>query len=51
MNQEILRGKASIEDMLNGTLKNALNEKVTIDKLASLIIRGGWPSYIKTPVH
>ena len=35
--------------MLNGTLKNALNEKVTIDKLASLIIRGGWPSNIKTP--
>lgn len=35
--------------MLNGTLKNALNEKVTLDKLASLIIRGGWPSNIKTP--
>lgn len=34
--------------MLNGTLKNALNEKVTLDKLASLIIRGGWPSNIKT---
>lgn len=34
--------------MLNGTLKNALNDKVTLDKLANLIIRGGWPSNIKT---
>ena len=33
--------------MLNGTLKNGLNEKVTLDKLANLIIRGGWPSNIK----
>lgn len=34
--------------MLNGTLTNQLNDKVTLDKLANLIIRGGWPSNIKT---
>ena len=47
MNQEILHGKASIQDMLNGTLQNSLNDKVTLEKLANLIIRGGWPSNIK----
>ncbi len=41
-------GKASIQDMLNGKLQNTLNEKITLDKLAYLIIRGGWPSNIKT---
>ena len=41
-------GKASIQDMYNGTLKNQLNDKITLDKLANLIIRGGWPSNIKT---
>ena len=42
-------GKVSIQDMLNGTLKNALNDKISLDKLANLIIRGGWPSNIKVP--
>lgn len=42
-------GKAAIKDMLNGTLKNQLNDKITLQKLANLIIRGGWPSNIKTP--
>ena len=41
-------GKVSIQDMLNGNLQNSLNEKITLDKLAYLIIRGGWPSNIKT---
>ena len=41
-------GKASIQDMLNGNLKNELNDKVTLQKLADLIIRGGWPSNINT---
>ena len=41
-------GKVSIQDMLNGKLQNSLNEKITLDKLAYLIIRGGWPSNIKT---
>lgn len=49
MNQVIQHGKASIADMLNGTLKNSLNDKVTLDKLLNLIIRGGWPSNINTP--
>lgn len=48
MNQEIQLGKASIKDMLNDTLENTLNNKITLDKLANLIIRGGWPSNIKT---
>lgn len=42
-------GKVSIQDMLKGVLKNELNTKITLDELASLIIRGGWPSNIKTP--
>ena len=41
-------GKVSIQDMLNGTLKNQLNDKITLEKLANLIIRGGWPSNINT---
>lgn len=41
-------GKVSIQDMLNGTFKNELNDKITLQKLANLIIRGGWPSNIKT---
>ena len=41
-------GKVSIQDMLNNKLQNDLNEKITLDKLAHLIIRGGWPSNIKT---
>lgn len=42
-------GKVSIQDMLNGTLKNELNDKITLQELANLIIRGGWPSNIETP--
>ena len=41
-------GKVSIQDMLNDKLQNDLNEKIPLDKLAHLIIRGGWPSNIKT---
>ena len=42
-------GKVSIQDMFNNTFHNGLNDKVTLEKLANLIIRGGWPSNIKTP--
>lgn len=42
-------GKASISDMLNNKLQNQLNDKITLQKLADLIIRGGWPSNINTP--
>ena len=41
-------GKVSIQDMINGNIKNELNEPITLQKLANLIIRGGWPSNIKT---
>ena len=39
-------GKASILDMYNNKLQNSLNDKITLEKLANLIIRGGWPSNI-----
>lgn len=42
-------GKVSIQDMLQGNIKNELNDKITLQQLANLIIRGGWPSNIKTP--
>lgn len=42
-------GKASIQEMLNGTLTNQLDSKISLDKLADLIIRGGWPSNINVP--
>ena len=46
MNQEIQLGKVSIMDMYNGKFKNTLNIKNTLEELAGLIIRGGWPSNI-----
>lgn len=49
MSQAIPVGKASIQNMLNNSQKNDLNDEITLDKLANLIIRGGWPSNIKTP--
>lgn len=42
-------GKVSLNDMLNGKIENQINEKVTLEQLANLIIRGGWPSNIKVP--
>ncbi len=38
----------SINDMLNNVNIEKLNEKITLEKLAILIIRGGWPSNINT---
>ena len=40
-------GKASIQEMLNGKLKNQINDEVTLEQLANLIIRGGWPSNLQ----
>ena len=37
-------GKASLSEMLEGKLKNQINDKTSLKKLANLIIRGGWPS-------
>ena len=42
-------GKVSIQNMLKGIFKNELNDKITLQKLANLIIRGGWPSNLRTP--
>lgn len=42
-------GKVSIQDLFNDKLENELNDKVTLDELAMLIIRGGWPSNIQVP--
>lgn len=41
-------GKVSLQDMLNGKFTDSLNEKITLEHLAELIIRGGWPSNIIT---
>ena len=41
-------GKVSLKDMLNDNFENSLNKKISLEKLANLIIRGGWPSNIKT---
>lgn len=43
-------GNASITDMFAGTQKNVKNPQVSLENLANLIIRGGWPSNIKTPI-
>lgn len=39
-------GKVSIMDMYHGLLKTDWNDKITIDKLAYFIVRGGWPQNI-----
>lgn len=39
-------GKASLTEMFNGTLQNQINDKITVEHIANLIIRGGWPSNI-----
>ena len=41
-------GKVSISDMCNGIFENQTTEKIELEELASLIIRGGWPLNIKT---
>lgn len=42
-------GKVSIQDMKNNIFENCLNEKISLEEIAELIIRGGWPSNLKTP--
>lgn len=41
-------GLVSLQDMLNGKFTDSLNENITLEHLAELIIRGGWPSNIIT---
>ena len=40
-------GQASLLDMKNNKQKNYVVDKITLKKLASLIIRGGWPDIVK----
>ena len=39
-------GKISLMDLYNGTVKNKVVEKVELQRLAELIVRGGWPESI-----
>lgn len=41
-------GEASITDMLTGQVREGHTKKIELDKLARLIIRGGWPENIYT---
>lgn len=41
-------GKASLSDMYDGVQQNVKNTPIQLEKLASLIIRGGWPSNVDT---
>ncbi len=40
-------GRASISDMLNGTVEEGYERKVELDELAYYIMRGGWPENIR----
>lgn len=35
--------------MKNNIFENCLNKKISLEEIAELIIRGGWPSNLKTP--
>lgn len=39
-------GDVSLQDLFNGEVKNKLLEKVELNKLAQLIVRGGWPETV-----
>ena len=41
-------GEASIQDMFDGRQKNCIVSKKSIEDIANLIIRGGWPSNLQT---
>lgn len=41
-------GHVSLMDLYNGKIKNENCDKLTLEVLADFIIRGGWPSNIKT---
>lgn len=47
---KISKGEASLTDMLNNNQKNViLKEKLSLEQIANLIIRGGWPLNRETP--
>ena len=39
-------GKVSISDMYNNKIISDVNDKISLEKIAYLIVRGGWPSNI-----
>lgn len=41
-------GKSSLSDMYNNVQQNTKNSPIQLEKLANLIIRGGWPSNVDT---
>ena len=44
-------GDVSLADLFDGKIKNKLVDKVTLQKIAELIIRGGWPNAIDMPIE
>lgn len=44
-------GDVSLMDFFNGEIKNKLVDKVTLQKIAELIVRGGWPNAIDMPIE
>ena len=45
---KVSTGEASLMDMYNGTQKDKNVKTPKLDDIISLIIRGGWPSNLKT---
>ena len=43
-------GEVSLMDMFNGVQENKKSKDITLEDLANLIIRGGWPSNKNVPV-
>ena len=44
-------GCVSLRDLCNGIIKPAITGEVELDRLARLIIRGGWPANIDAPAR
>ena len=44
-------GDVSLVDLFNGKIKNKLVDKVTLQKIAEFIVRGGWPNAINMPIE
>jgi len=43
-------GEASLSEMQNGILREGHTDRVELDRLAYLIVRGGWPENISMPI-
>ena len=44
-------GDVSLVDLFNGKIKNKSVDKVTLQKIAEFIVRGGWPNAINMPIE